>query len=593
MPATTGSTRRGLHGKMKSNEKSQELSPCPCGSCGGLECLCRPRFFSGQLLTDEDLNRLDNYIRAKNRLHNLYLNGWGTVCGLEVLCDKCTGFVKVTSGYAIDPCGNDIIVCKDEKVEVCKLIGHCRDKKTHPCDPIGTNRNGNDDDKSTEEWLLYIEYVEKAQRGVTAIRGASMAPCCDSCAEGRPCECGCGNACGCKCAEKSNGHAHRNGTSKLRPAPAQCEPTVICESYRFGVCRKPEIRTDSSDSAGPLCDRFLECVMELSAALVAELDEEDGIPKDFPRAFRILQRFLDEHPGTFCEFPTFEDSDNQLYKYLIAVITYLLDCFCRAWIPPCPEVACDGRVPLATLTVSSGKCKIIRICNLTLDRRFVRTPQNVAYWLSPFQIVTRVRMLLEWICCELFDFADSDTLGRAEFLNATAPSSVSGSAYAAAVPGGIGGGTTTTKNPTVKIKPLPGGNSTKRKAGDMLDILTKARNGLDLRDLYRSLTNARDKDGNRTGSIKDIGNVPLAMMVNAIGVPLWEELAPDKIVNLPSFLQTLLGGVQRSETVGTSRRTVRAAESSDQPSTDEVAALRSELDELKAQVKKLREKMKR
>src|SRR5690349_21018508 len=57
-----------------------------CPSCGGLECLCRPRFFAGQLLTDEDLTRLDHYIQAKNRLHNRFLHGWGVACGLEVVC---------------------------------------------------------------------------------------------------------------------------------------------------------------------------------------------------------------------------------------------------------------------------------------------------------------------------------------------------------------------------------------------------------------------------------------------------------------------------------------------------------------------------
>ena len=43
-----------------------ELPPCPV--CKGLECLCRPRFFPGQLLSDEDLNRLQNYVIGKNKL---------------------------------------------------------------------------------------------------------------------------------------------------------------------------------------------------------------------------------------------------------------------------------------------------------------------------------------------------------------------------------------------------------------------------------------------------------------------------------------------------------------------------------------------
>src|SRR6266496_2355065 len=83
-----------------------------CPVCGGLECLCRPRFFAGQLLTEDDLNRLERYIIDKNRLHNRYLVGWGVVCGLEVLCNPCKGFVTLTAGYALSPCGDDIVVCR-------------------------------------------------------------------------------------------------------------------------------------------------------------------------------------------------------------------------------------------------------------------------------------------------------------------------------------------------------------------------------------------------------------------------------------------------------------------------------------------------
>ena len=30
-----------------------------CSTCGMLECVCRPRFFAGQVLNADDLNRLD------------------------------------------------------------------------------------------------------------------------------------------------------------------------------------------------------------------------------------------------------------------------------------------------------------------------------------------------------------------------------------------------------------------------------------------------------------------------------------------------------------------------------------------------------
>src|SRR5688500_15059087 len=89
----------------------QDCRPMPvcdpkpvCPACGGLECLCRPRFFAGQLLTEEDLNRLDHYIVAKHRLHNRHLFGTGVVCGLEVVCATCTptgnATVIVRPGYA-------------------------------------------------------------------------------------------------------------------------------------------------------------------------------------------------------------------------------------------------------------------------------------------------------------------------------------------------------------------------------------------------------------------------------------------------------------------------------------------------------------
>ena len=80
--------------------KTATTDPCtPCPACGGLECLCRPRFFAGQLLTEADLNRLDHYIVAKNKLHNRYVHGWGVACGMEVLCRACGAQVVVRAGY--------------------------------------------------------------------------------------------------------------------------------------------------------------------------------------------------------------------------------------------------------------------------------------------------------------------------------------------------------------------------------------------------------------------------------------------------------------------------------------------------------------
>src|SRR5690606_21431600 len=107
----------------------------PCPDCGGLECLCRPRFFAGQLLTEQDLNRLDHYIVEKHKLHNRHLFGSGVVCGLEVTCAPCDELVNVSPGYALSPCGEDIVVCKPDSVDICALIARCRDVEEPDCRP--------------------------------------------------------------------------------------------------------------------------------------------------------------------------------------------------------------------------------------------------------------------------------------------------------------------------------------------------------------------------------------------------------------------------------------------------------------------------
>src|SRR5437588_12243431 len=109
--------------------RADECEPIRCPVCGGLECLCRPRFFAGQLLTEDDLNLLDRYIVEKNKLHNRYLHGWGVVCGLEVVCHPCDDAVVVRPGYALSPCGEDIIVCDQITVPVCDLIKACKDEQ--------------------------------------------------------------------------------------------------------------------------------------------------------------------------------------------------------------------------------------------------------------------------------------------------------------------------------------------------------------------------------------------------------------------------------------------------------------------------------
>jgi hypothetical protein len=164
-------------------------SPCGCGgattslavtcSCGGAGCnLCqeqnfvRPRFFAGQLLTEDDLQMLAEYTMAKSRLHNRFLFGQGVVCGLEVTCHPCgDGRVIVRPGYAIDCCGNDITLACEQLLDINAMIRDLRRKLLgFDCgDPCPDNQAGNrgaagdanEQSGNTRHYCLYIRYCEE------------------------------------------------------------------------------------------------------------------------------------------------------------------------------------------------------------------------------------------------------------------------------------------------------------------------------------------------------------------------------------------------------------------------------------------------
>jgi hypothetical protein len=111
--ATTHSITYG-HGE---HTVAAQRCQCGCTGCQGqccdLGCLVRPNFFSGQLLTDEDLQTLTAWVRDRASLVR-YRDGWGVACGLEVrLQHEARSRVTVTPGYAIDCCGRDLVVCRD------------------------------------------------------------------------------------------------------------------------------------------------------------------------------------------------------------------------------------------------------------------------------------------------------------------------------------------------------------------------------------------------------------------------------------------------------------------------------------------------
>lgn len=102
---------------------------CPDDACR-LDCLTRPNFFYGQALKDDDLTAIVEYTRARLGLGR-FRDGWGVACGLHVDVDpEVGGSVIVNAGYAIDCCGNDIVVCDPlhfDLTSVLPPVDDCRE----------------------------------------------------------------------------------------------------------------------------------------------------------------------------------------------------------------------------------------------------------------------------------------------------------------------------------------------------------------------------------------------------------------------------------------------------------------------------------
>jgi hypothetical protein len=107
------------------------------------------------LLTEDDLQAIDDYTVAKRRLTNRHVFGTGVVCGLEVDCDPCKpGWLTVAPGYALDCCGNDIVVGCPESVDALSLLSDLRRREGLDCgEPC--------DDNERRRYILVVSYAEQ------------------------------------------------------------------------------------------------------------------------------------------------------------------------------------------------------------------------------------------------------------------------------------------------------------------------------------------------------------------------------------------------------------------------------------------------
>jgi hypothetical protein len=161
--------------------------PCSCGcadcegSCGELDCLERPRFFCGQLLTDQDLSAMVGWTQDKFRL-NRFRDGWGVACGLEVRRNpKQPSQVLISPGYALDCCGEDIVVCKETALD---LQGAC---PSEDCDCDGSD--GKTSQSQTDSVVdIFVSYKEQQIRPKHAMVRGDCPPVNNPCENSRTLE---------------------------------------------------------------------------------------------------------------------------------------------------------------------------------------------------------------------------------------------------------------------------------------------------------------------------------------------------------------------------------------------------------------------
>jgi hypothetical protein len=570
-----------------------------------LECLCRPRFFAGQILTEADLNRLEQYVVNKNKLYNRYLHGWGVVCGMEVLTHPCGDRVTVRSGYALSPCGDDIILCKDDVALICDLIRRCRPVATTYPD-CTTPSTGTDPDcqEVTEDWILAVCYDETAARGITPMLAASTG-----------CGCGCGgsSAAGCRCGCGCGGSkASSNGSSSVsksgcrtttRTPPAPCEPTLTCEGYSFIVYKAPITSVPvapGTQVVGRIAGQFSTIFQNLTVSMPPP--PQSANPPGGAQAWRQwagafkqwLYDQLSTQPGhdrtlidllaavrvpeaTGVDSPSYIRS---LYPVLSTQIEILGEVIrqnlCSLLFPPCPAPVACNCVPLATITVRRRDCTVLRVCNGS-PRKLVLTFPHLIDWLEGTSLFESLAKWIETLCC-----SSLRPLIPAQFTLAGVSVAQSLATQAAGPPPTIPG----TPNPTTPTSTTPAPTPTGTigdvgaTASPFAQLLSRSwltrDEGINPTTLALAAIGATDANNSPLVAPLEMTNPAAFLTINQVVRPTLEAILPPELSQLLATLAMRSGG--------TSSTTPTAATAS-AAGADDLATLRRELDELKATVK--------
>ncbi|HWX65702.1 MAG TPA: hypothetical protein VNZ27_04655 [Rhodanobacter sp.] len=332
--------------------------------------------------------------------------------------------------FQLFPAAADTTKVKVAAAEVGRILGDINYKSgnTTMCDG------------GTQDWILAVCYAEKPSRGVGALRESANGPGSCSCGGQGGCSCGGSGSGGCSCGGSSStgksdcGCASTSTTSKpAKNAPVSCEPTLTCEGYSFKVYKAPNTSLNTQKTTyGEAAKRFMCCILPLMETVQGSLKDKTYSHaqiysyllslRDALADFIRNQGFYDCELASRLAAVGIAAPDSSVYDLkkkstsLMLMQSYgqslqglssvaeavMQKCLCGALLPPCSPSAMADCVPLATITVSSSDCHVIKICNISA-RAFLPTWPNIQYWLSFFSsnggLFGNLRQMLEKMCC--------------------------------------------------------------------------------------------------------------------------------------------------------------------------------------------------
>jgi hypothetical protein len=350
---------------------------CPAGP------LTRPHFFAGQCLTEDDLNAMQNYLVERQQRHNRFLHGVGVVNGLQVCSHQCPGWLKISAGFAIGPCGEEIFVPEDYEFDLCGAICHLY--------PNFNNCNGR---SSEHEWQVRIRYAE------TECGGVAPQP-----SKTGKCGCGCGDT-------KKRGKTGNCRCQTTHASPViECQPSRIRECFRIDVV--PDVaRQEANTFVGIVSKCLSTSNNDIEAARILrggyDVYKEDTQPyalQALANALRDgLQKILSKSNCTVIVPSCDPCSDGEQFSEYLNTIDrflrgYTASCICNAILPSPSISGKSNEIVLATVkTASAGNkstCRIIHICNLKNRQQMITLP-TLEYW---FSRVPELWKRVEAFCC--------------------------------------------------------------------------------------------------------------------------------------------------------------------------------------------------